>query len=90
MGRHEAGHRRLGPGPRGRGTPVGRAGQASAFEAESRGPIVREPAWAVHIRAGLLHINCFYDGNCEPEHEMADLIRATILYIDLAERLSEE
>ena len=38
----------------------------------------------------VLHINCFYHGNCEPEQEMADLIRATILYIDLAERLSEE
>ena len=37
-----------------------------------------------------MHINCFYDGNCEQEQEMADLIRATILYIDLAERLSEE
>ena len=22
-----------------------------------------------HIRAGLLNVNCFYDGNCEPEQE---------------------
>ena len=29
-------------------------------------------------------------GNCEPEQEMADLIRATTLYIDLARRPSEE
>ena len=31
VGRDEAGHRRPGPGPRGRGTPVGRAGQARAL-----------------------------------------------------------
>ena len=43
-----------------------------------------------HTRTGLLHVNCFYDGNCEPEQEMAALIRATTLYIDLAQRLSEE
>ena len=41
-------------------------------------------------RSALLHVNCFYDGNCEPEREMAGLIRATALYIDLAERLSVE
>ena len=41
-----------------------------------------------HTRAGLPHINCFYDGNCEPEQEMTDLIRATISYIQTAERLS--
>ena len=23
-----------------------------------------------HTRAGLLHVNCFYDGNCEQEQEM--------------------
>ena len=67
------------------------AGQARrAPAAERRGPIVREPAWAVHIRAGLLHIDCFYEGHCEPEEEMAGLIRATTEYIDLAQRLSEE
>ena len=43
-----------------------------------------------HTRAGLLHVNCFYDGNCEQEQEMAGLIRATTEYIDLAERLSAE
>ena len=40
------------------------------------------------IRSELLHANCFYDGNCEPELEMAALIRATDSYaqdaIDLA------
>ena len=43
-----------------------------------------------HIRARLLHIDCFYEGHCEPEEEMAGLIRATTEYIDLAERLSAE
>ena len=43
-----------------------------------------------NTRSALLHVNCFYDGNCEPEREMAGLIRATALYIDLAERLSVE
>ena len=36
-----------------------------------------------------MHVNCFYDGNCELEQEMAGLIRATTQYIDLAERLSK-
>ena len=38
-----------------------------------------------HTRSALLHVNCFYDGNCEPEQEMADLIRATITYIQTAD-----
>ena len=54
-----------------------------------------DPAYDVfqgqyNTRSALLHVNCFYDGNCEPEREMAGLIRATALYIDLAERLSVE
>ena len=54
-----------------------------------------DPAYDVfqgqyNTRSALLHVNCFYDGNCEPEREMASLIRATALYIDLAERLSVE
>ena len=36
------------------------------------------------IRSDLLHVNCFYDGNCEPEAEMADLIRSTDSYIQEA------
>ncbi len=32
-------------------------------------------------RSELLHVNCFYDGNCEPEAEMTALIRATNSYI---------
>ena len=76
----------------GEGTAVGRAGQpgARAFEAERPGPRLRRVPGPVNTRAVFLHVNCFYDGNCEPEREMAGLIRATALYIDLAERLSVE
>ena len=35
-------------------------------------------------RSGLLKINCFYDGNCEPEAEMTALIRDTESYINEA------
>ena len=40
------------------------------------------------IRSELLHVNCFYDGNCEPESEMNELIRATDLYIQDAINLA--
>ena len=39
-------------------------------------------------RALLLHINCFYDGNCEPEPEMTALILATESYIQDARNLA--
>ena len=32
-----------------------------------------------HCRARMLHVNCFYDGNCEPEEGMAGLIRSSIV-----------
>ena len=35
-------------------------------------------------RSELLHVNCFYDGNCEPEEEMTALIRDTESYINEA------
>ena len=41
-----------------------------------------------NIRSALLHVNCFYDGNCEPEVEMTALIVATSAYIQDAERLA--
>ena len=41
-----------------------------------------------HIRARLLHVDCFYEGHCEPEVEMAALVRATNVYIDEAQRLA--
>ena len=40
------------------------------------------------IRSELLHVNCFYDGNCEPESEMTALIRATDSYIQDAINLA--
>lgn len=40
------------------------------------------------IRSDLLHVNCFYDGNCEPEAEMTALIRATDSYIQEARNLA--
>lgn len=39
-------------------------------------------------RSLLLHINCSYDGNCEPEAEMTALIRATNEYIREARNLA--
>ena len=41
-----------------------------------------------NTRSALLHVNCFYDGNCEPEQEMTALIAATSTYIRDAERLA--
>ena len=34
-----------------------------------------------NTRSALLHVNCYYHVNCEPEREMADLIPATTTYI---------
>ena len=42
------------------------------------------------IRSELLHVNCFYDGNCEPEPEMMALIRATDSYIQDAINLAAQ
>ena len=39
-------------------------------------------------RVLLLHINCFYDGNCEPEPEMTALVLATDSYIQDAINLA--
>ena len=41
-----------------------------------------------NTRSALLHVNCFYDGNCEPEAEMTALIRATDSYIQDAINLA--
>ncbi len=41
-----------------------------------------------NTRSELLHVNCFYDGNCEPEAEMTELILATDSYIQDAENLA--
>ena len=41
-----------------------------------------------NTRSALLHVNCFYDGSCEPEQEMTALIAATNTYIRDAEPLA--
>ena len=41
-----------------------------------------------YMRSVLLHVNCFYDGNCEPEPEMTALIATTSAYIQDAESLA--
>ena len=41
-----------------------------------------------NTRSALLHVNCFYDGNCEPEAEMTALIRDTDSYIQDAINLA--
>lgn len=42
-----------------------------------------------HIRSRLLHIDCFYDGNCEPRENVVALIRATDAYIREAQALAD-
>ena len=41
------------------------------------------------VRSATLHVACFYDGDCEPEHLQIEDIRATADYILDAERLAE-
>ena len=40
------------------------------------------------IRSELLHVNCFYDANCEPESEMTALIHETGSFIVEARSLA--
>ena len=54
----------------------------------SQDPAVQLLQGEYSTRSLLLHINCFYDGNCEPEPEMTALIRETIDYIHDAETLA--
>ena len=37
-----------------------------------------------------LHVDCFYDGHCEPKEDVAATIRETGRYIDRAESLAAE
>ena len=37
-----------------------------------------------------LHSGCFYDGHCEPEDLISEVIRETVQYIQDAEALAEE
>ena len=67
------------------------AGQArrALLRLSSNGPAFVTFQGQYSTRSLLLHINCFYDGNCEPEAEMTALIRATDLYIQDAINLAE-
>ena len=66
------------------------AGQArrALLRLSSNGPAFERFQGQYSTRALLLHINCFYDGNCEPETEMTALIRATDAYIQDATNLA--
>lgn len=41
-----------------------------------------------YTRSVLLHVNCFYDGNCEPEEDITALIRESDSYIQEARNLA--
>ena len=66
------------------------AGQArrALLQLSSNGPAFETFQGQYSTRALLLHINCFYDGNCEPEPEMTALILATDSYIQDARNLA--
>ena len=66
------------------------AGQArrALLRMSGNGPAFERFQGQYNTRAALLHINCFYDGNCEPEAEMTALIQATHLYIQDAINLA--
>ena len=66
------------------------AGQArrALLRMSSDGPAFVSFQGQYSTRSLLLHINCFYDGNCEPEAEMTALIRATDSYIEEAINLA--
>ncbi len=66
------------------------AGQArrALLRMSSEGPAFVAFQGQYSTRSLLLHINCFYDGNCEPEAEMSALIRDTDSYIQEARNLA--
>ena len=66
------------------------AGQArrALLKLSKTGPTFDVLQGQYNTRSALSHVNCFYDGNCEPEQDMADLIRETNTYIHDAERLT--
>ena len=65
-------------------------GQAhrSLLRISSEGPAFEAFHGQYSTRSLLLHVNCFYDGNCEPEAEMTALIRETDSYIEEARNLA--
>ena len=66
------------------------AGQArrALLRMSNDGPAFDAFQGRYNTRSALLHVNCFYDGNCEPEAEMTALIRATDSYIQEARNLA--
>ena len=66
------------------------AGQArrALLRMSSESPAFVDFQGRYSTRSLLLHINCFYDGNCDPEVEMTALIRATDAYIEEARNLA--
>ena len=66
------------------------AGQArrALLRMSNEGPEFNSFQGQYNTRSALLHVNCFYDGNCEPEEEMTALIRATDSYIQEARNLA--
>ena len=76
---------------------LARTGEEPQSAGQARRALLRlsntSPAFDVfqgryNTRSALLHVNCFYDGNREPEQEMIALIAATSTYIRDAERLA--
>ena len=67
------------------------AGQArrALLQLSGNGPAFETFQGQYSTRSLLLHINCFYDGNCEPEAEMTALVRTTDSYIQDAIDLAE-
>lgn len=59
------------------------------FELARRDEAVKRLLEQYGHRQHQLHGRCFYDGNCEPEDGMAELIRETATYIQHAERLAQ-
>ena len=66
---------------------AGQARRAMLRMSSADSAVERFQGW-YYTRSTLLHINCFYDGNCEPEEEMTALIRATDTYIQEARNLA--
>ena len=66
------------------------AGQArrALLRLSSEGPAFETFQGQYSTRSLLLHINCFYDGNCEPEAEMTALVQDTDSYIRDARSLA--
>ena len=58
------------------------------LEMSRRDPAVKALVLLYDHRQRQLHGRCFYNGNCEPEDMMADLVRETVDYIQDAEALA--